>query len=165
MTRRQGRAPRGIRVVGAVPRNHGPNVTCLVAMGTTGMLAPCVFEGAVTGPLFRRWLTEWLLPGLAPGTTVVMDNLNVHRNGLIRAALEAADGHLRYLPTYSPDFNPIELAFAKLKTHLRAVQARSRESLLTAIGEGVTRITPQDIAGFYRHCGFPLTPPEPGQPS
>jgi len=164
MTRPRGRAPRGKRVVGPVPRNHGPNITCLVALAPTGMQAPCVFEGAVTSDLFVRWLQEWLVPTLAPGTTVVLDNLSVHRNADVRPAIEGAGCHLRYLPSYSPDFNPIELAFSKLKTHLRGVAARAFEPLLAAIGTGLDRITPADIRGYYDHCGFPLPNPDE-QPS
>ncbi|HEV2065819.1 MAG TPA: IS630 family transposase [Thermomicrobiales bacterium] len=163
MTRTRGRAPRGARVIGAVPRNRGPNITCLVALGATGTLAPCVFEGAVTSDLFVRWLQEWLVPTLVPGTTVVLDNLAVHRHAAVRSAIEEADCALRYLPPYSPDFNPIELAFSKLKTHLRGAAARSYETVLTAIGTGLDRITPADIRGYYAHCGFPLPEPD-GQP-
>ncbi len=164
LTRTRGRAPRGERVIGAVPRNHGPNITCLVALGATGTHAPCVFEGAVTSELFVRWLREWLVPTLAPGTTVVLDNLAVHRNADVRPAIEGAGCHLRYLPPYSPDFNPIELAFSTLKTHLRGVAARSFETVLTAIGTGLDQITTADIRGYYDHCGFPLPDPD-AQPS
>jgi len=164
MTRRRGRAPRGERVIGVVPRNHGPNITCLVALGPTGMHAPCVFEGAVTSALFVRWLREWLVPTLAPGTTVVLDNLAVHRNADVRPTIEGAGCHLCYLPPYSPDFNPIELAFSKLKTHLRGVAARSFEPLLAAIGTGLDRISTSDIRGYYDHCGFSLPNPDE-QPS
>ncbi len=164
MTRARGRAPRGERVIGAVPRNHGPNITCLVALGPTGTHAPCVFEGAVTSDLFVRWLQEWLLPTLVPGTTVVLDNLAVHRNADVRPAIEGAGCHLRYLPAYSPDFTPIELAFSKLKTHLRGTAARSFAPVLTAIGTGPDRITTADIRGYDEHCGFPLPEPDE-QPS
>jgi transposase len=164
MTRSRGRAPRGERVLGAVPRNHGPNVTCLVALGATGVHAPCVFEGAVTSALFVRWLREWLVPTLAPGTTVILDNLSVHRNADVRPVIEGAGCHLRYLPAYSPDCNPIELAFSKLKTHLRSVAPRAFDPLLAAIGAGLTRITTADIRGYYAHCGFPLHDPDE-QPS
>lgn len=164
MTRARGRAPRGMRVVGAVPRNHGPNVSCLAALTPTGVCAPLVIEGAVSGAVFVPWLRDWLLPGLTPGTSIVLDNLSVHRNAAVRAAVEAAGGRLRYLPAYSPDLNPIELAFAKLKTHLRGVAARSYEPLLDAIGEGLDRITATDSAAFSRHCGYHL-PPAAMQPS
>lgn len=160
MTRSRGRAPRGARVVGAVPRNHGANVTCLVAIGPTGVRAPCVFEGAVTSALFVPWLRDWLIPTLPRGTTVVLDNLSVHRHADVRATLEAAGCQVRYLPPYSPDFNPIELAFAKLKAYLRGVGARALAPLLAAIGDGLDRITITDIAGYYRHCGFPLPDPK-----
>lgn len=163
LTRTHGRAPRGERVVGAVPRTHGANITTLVAMGPTGMQAPCVFEGAVDSALFVRWLRRWLVPTLRWGTTVVLDNLSVHRHAEVRTVLERAGCHLVYLPAYSPDFNPIELAFSKLKTHLRSVGARAFEPLLAAIGDGLAAITTDDIAGFYGHCGFAL-PPQTEQP-
>lgn len=164
LTRTRGRAPRGERVVGSVPRNHGANITCLVAMGPTGMQAPCVFEGAVTSDLFVRWLRRWLVPTLRWGTTVVLDNLSVHRHAAVRAVLAAAGCHLVYLPAYSPDFNPIEQAFAKLKAHLRAVGARTFAPLAAAVGDGLAAITTADVAGFYGHCGFALPQPD-GQPS
>ncbi len=164
MTRTHGRAPRGERVVGRVPRNHGPNVTCLAALTATGVIAPLVIEGAVDGSVFLPWLRDWLLPSLAPGTTVVLDNLSVHRNPDVRRAVAGAGLNLRYLPPYSPDFNPIELAFSKLKTHLRGVAARSFEPLLAAIGTGLNQITPADIRGYFDHCGFPLPDPD-DQPS
>ena len=156
LTRSRGRAPRGERVVGTVPRNHGANITCLVAMSPAGMQAPCVFEGAVTSALFVRWLRRWLVPTLRWGTTVVLDNLSVHRHADVRAVLEAAGCHVCYLPAYSPDFNPIEQAFAKLKAHLRGVGARAFAPLVDAIGDGIAAITAADIAGFYRHGGFAL---------
>lgn len=164
MTRSHGRAPRGERVVGAVPRNHGPNVSCLAAMTPAGICAPLVIEGAVDRRVFLPWLTGWLLPQLAPGTTVVLDNLSVHRSPAVRAAVEAAGCRIRYLPAYSPDLNPIEQAFAKLKAYLRGVAARAYDPLLAAIGEGLGRITPTDVAGFYRDCGYPLPLPA-SQPS
>jgi transposase len=164
MTRARGRAPRGERVIGAVPRNHGPNVTCLAALTSTGIRTPLVIEGAMDGPVFLTWVREWLLPTLDRGMTVVLDNLNVHRTDEVRAAVEGAGCHLRYLPAYSPDFNPIELAFAKLKAHLRGVAARAFHPLVDAIGAGLAQITTADIAGYYRHCGFALPQASP-QPS
>ena len=160
MTRPRGRAPRGERVVGAVPRNHGPNVTCLVALSPSGPQAPCVFEGAVTSALFVRWLREWLVPTLAPGTIVVLDNLSGHRHTDVRPAIEGAGCRLLHLPPSSPDFNPIELAFAKRKAHRRGIAARSFEPLLAAIGTGLDGITTADIRGYYGHCGFPLPEPD-----
>jgi transposase len=159
MTRSHGRAPRGERVVGAVPRNHGPNVSCLAALTPAGICAPLVIEGAIDRRVFLPWLRERLLPALVPGTTIVLDNLSVHRSPAVRAAVEAAGCRLRYLPPYSPDFNPIEQAFAKLKAYLRGVAARAYDPLVDAIGDGLLRITLADAAGFYRDCGYHLPLP------
>ncbi len=164
MTRSRGRARRGERVVGRVPRNHGPNVTCLAALTPTGIRAPLVFPGALDGAIFVQWLRDRLLPTLLPGTTIVLDNLSVHRTAAARAAIEAAGCEVRFLPAYSPDFNPIELAFAKLKTHVRGAASREYEPLLTAIGEGFDRITGTDAVAWYRHCGYPISDPFPMQP-
>jgi transposase len=161
MTRSRARAPRGERAWGMVPRNHGPNVSCLAALTPTGICAPLVIEGAVDGQVFVPWLQQWLLPQLAPGTTLVLDNLSVHHNPAVRAAIEAAGCQVRYLPAYSPDFNPIELVFAKLKTYLRGVAARTLDPLISAIGAGLATITPADIAACYRHCGFALPAEQP----
>jgi transposase len=163
MTRSHGRAPRGERVVGAVPRNHGSNVSCLAALTPAGICAPLVIDGAIDRRVFLPWLREWLLPLLAPGTTLVLDNLSVHRSPAVRVAVEAAGCRLRYLPASSPDLNPIEQVLAKLKTYLRGVAARAADPLIAAIGEGLRRITPTDVAGFYRDCGYPLPNP-PSQP-
>ena len=164
MTRRRGRARRGERVVGRVPRNHGPTVICLAALTSTGIRAPLVFPGALDGAIFVQWLRDRLLPTLASGTTIVLDNLSVHRTAAARAVIAAAGCQLRFLPAYSPDFNPIELAFATLKTHLRGVASREYETLVTAIGEGFDRITAADAVAWYRHCGYHTSGPSPGQP-
>jgi transposase len=156
MARRTGRAPRGARLVGNVPRNHGPNVTCLVGTSASGVHAPCVFEGPLDGAVFAHWVKEWLVPTLRPGMIVVLDNLSVHKNPAARVAIEAAQCTVRFLPAYSPDLNPIELAFSKLKTYLRGVVVRAFGPLVEAIGAGLTAITRTDIAGYYGHCGYPL---------
>ncbi len=142
-----------------MPRNHGPNVTCLAALTPSGIRAPLVFPGALDGAIFVQWMRDRLLPTLAPGTTIVLDNLSVHRTAAARAVIAAAGCQLRFLPAYSPDFNPIELTFAKLKTHLRGVASRAYEPLLTAIGEGFDRITATDAVAWYRHCGYRITEP------
>jgi transposase len=164
MTRRRGRARRGVRVVGRVPRNHGNNVTCLAALTPTGIRAPCVFEKGLDGDLFLQWMRDWLLPGLLKGTTIILDNLSVHRNPAVREAVEDAGCRLVFLPAYSPDFNPIEQVFARLKAHLRGVAARTLETLMAAIGDGITTVTPSHIRAYYRHCGYPL-PVEDPQPT
>lgn len=156
MTRTHARAPRGQRAVARIPRNHGENVTCIAALAATGITAPLVFEGALDGAIFAQWMSTWLLPELAPGTTIVLDNLNVHKNATARSAVVAAGCQLLFLPAYSPDFNPIELAFSKLKAHLRGVQARSFDPLVDAIGGGLSTITDQDARAFFRHCGYPV---------
>ena len=110
------------------------------------------------------WVQAWLLPGLARGTTIVLDNLNVHRSPAVRQAVEAAGCFLLFLLAYSPDFNPIELVFAQLKTHLRGVAARTTVGVIEAIGRGINCITPRHIQNSYRHCGYVLPDPPP-QPS
>lgn len=162
LTRTHGRAPCGERVIGQVPRNHGPNVSCLMAISPTKVLAPLAIEGAVDSAVFVRWLTEWLLPTLPRGTTIVCDNLSVHRHQDVRPAVEAAGCHLRYLPPYSPDFNPIEHIFGLLKSDLRRAASRTLETLLTAIGATLNAITPAQLINCYRHCGYDL-PASPSQ--
>jgi len=159
MTRSRGRAPKGERIIGQVPRNHGHNITCLAAISATGIIAPCVFERSLDGPLFVQWVTDWLLPTLPKGTTIVLDNLSVHRTPDARAAVEQAGCSLLFLPAYSPDFNPIELVFAHLKTHLRGMAARTHEAVVAAIATGLDKVTTAHLHAYYRHCGYPL----PGQ--
>lgn len=162
-TRTHGRAPRSERVIGQVPRNHGPNVSCLMAISPTGVLAPLAIEGAIDGPVFVRWLTEWLLPTLPRGMTIICDNLSVHRHEDVRPAVEAAGCHLRYLPPYSPDFNPIEQVFSRLKADLRTAASRTYETLLPAIGASLDTLTLDQLANGYRHCGYAIPQP-PSQP-
>jgi len=154
MARPRGRAPRGVRVIGRVPRNHGPNVSCLAVLTPDGITAPLVIEGAIDGTVFQPWLREWLLPALRPGTTIVLDNLSVHRSPDVRKIITAADCHLRFLPAYSPDFNPIELAFSKLKTHLRGTASRTYDTLVAAIGDGMNQLSAPDATAWYEHCGY-----------
>lgn len=154
LTRLRGRAPRGQRVVGTVPRRRGPNLTCLAALTATGIRVPLVIEGAMNGDVFLPWLRTWLLPSVAPGTTIVCDNLSVHRSPAVRQAVEAARCQLRFLPAYSPDFNPIERAFAKLKTHLRGAGSRTPDTLVAAMGEGCTAISAADARAWFRHSGY-----------
>lgn len=154
MTRPRGRAPRGQRLHAAIPRNHGPNVTCIAAIIPTGICRSLAFAGALDGPLFGQWVAERLCPILRPGQLVILDNLSVHKNAAARAAIEAAGCEVRFLPAYSPDFNPIELAFSKLKAHLRGVGVRTIETLITEMGIGLNAITPADARAFFRHAGY-----------
>lgn len=156
MTTRYGRAPRGQRVVGSAPRNHGPNVTLLAAMGTDGITAAMTMTGATDGTVLALFVERILVPALRPGQTVIWDNLSVHKNQDRRQAIEAAGRQLRFLPAYSPDFSPIEQAFSKLKTALRQAQARDRPALEDAIAAALTTITASDARAWFRHCGYAL---------
>lgn len=163
LTRLRARAPRGARAVGSAPRNHGPNVTLLAALTPAGIAAPLVVAGATDAAVFETYVERALAPTLRPGQTLVLDNLSAHKGERVRELVEAAGGRLLFLPPYSPDFNPIEPAFAKLKAHLRARAARAFEPLVAAIGEGLTAITAADARGFFAHCGFPLPDHSEGQ--
>jgi transposase len=157
MTPRYGRAPRGQRVVGVVPRNHGPNVTLLAAMSAKGMTAAMTMTGATDREVWPLFVRQILLPTLRPGQIVLCDNLAVHKNQEVRQLIEAQGCQVRFLPPYSPDFSPIEQAFGKLKTALRQANARTRPALEDAIAAGLATITPHDAAAWFRHCGYRLS--------
>lgn len=157
MTRLRARAPRGQRAVGAAPRNRGPNVTLLATLTPTGVDAPCVIEGGTDRHVFTAYVDQVLVPTLRPGQTVILDNLNVHKGRHLQQRVEAAGCHLRFLPTYSPDFNPIEPAFAKVKARLRQQAARTFDDLVGAIREAIDAVSPADARGFFAACGYPLT--------
>jgi len=160
MTPRYGRAPRGQRVVGSAPRNHGPNTTVVAALTPEGIRAAMTVEGAIDRPAFDAFVQQVLVPSLVPGRIVIWDNLSVHKSATAQALIEAAGCQVWFLPSYSPDFAPIELAFSKLKTFLRRRQARTRTALDEAITDGLATITADDAHGWFAHCGYPLT----GQP-
>lgn len=153
LTPRYGRAPRGQRCVGNVPRNWGRNTTLLAAMSRRGMTAPLVVEGASDRLVFETYVERILVPALRPGDIVVWDNLSVHKSARARDLIEAAGCALLFLPPYAPDFSPIEQAFSKLKTHLRRANQRTRDGVWDAIGVGLTLITAQDARGWFTHCG------------
>ncbi len=156
MTPRTARAPRGQRAVGSAPRNHGPNVTLLAALTPDGVGPALAVPGAVDGAAFALYAERLLAPSLRPGQVVVLDNLSAHKNDDARKAVEAVGCRLLFLPAYSPDFNPIELAFAKVKPALRRAAARTREDLLAATAAAIDAVTAADARGYYAHCGFPL---------
>ena len=156
MTPRYGRAPRGRRVVGAAPRNHGPNVTLLAAMRSDGIAAAMTMTGATDGAVLDLFVGQVLVPALRPGQVVVWDNLSAHKNRRVRGRTEAAGCQVRFPPPYSPDFSPIEQAFAKLKAALRHAGARDRPALEDAIAAGLATITARDAAAWFRHCGYAL---------
>jgi transposase len=159
MTRRYARAPRGERALGRVPRNHGPNVTLFAALTVEGMGPALALQGAADGDAFGLYVRQLLVPSLRPGQVVILDQLNVHKSAAIRAAIEAVGCRLLLLPSYSPDFNPLEQVFAKLKAHLRAAAARTFDTLVTALGHALETITSADARGCFAHCGYHL----PGQ--
>lgn len=157
LTPRYGRAPRGQRVVGVVPRNHGPNVTLLAAMSAEGITAAMTMTGATDREVWPLFVRQVLLPTLRPGQIVLWDNLGVHKNQQMRQLIAAQGCEVRFLPPYSPDFSPIEQAFSKLKTALRQTGARTRPALEDAIADGLATITPHDASAWFRHCGYALT--------
>jgi transposase len=154
MTRRRGRAGRGQRVIASVPHAHWKTTTFVGALRAGGFVAPTVIDGPMNGAAFRAYVEQQLAPTLRPGDVVIMDNLAAHKAAGVREAIEAVGARLEYLPPYSPDLNPIELAFAKLKTLLRAVGERSVEALEATIGASLARFTPQECCAYFRHCGY-----------
>jgi transposase len=142
MARRYGRAQRGARVVAAVPHGHWKTTTFLAALRHDGITAPCVFDGAINGTRFLASVEQALAPTLRPGDIVVLDNLRAHKVNGVRATIEAAGAELLYLPPYSPDLNPIEQAFAKLKALLRAAARRTVDALWHAIGHALDAFSP-----------------------
>ncbi len=156
LTRLYARAPRGERAIGSVPRNHGTPTTLIGALAPDGLPAALTLPGAVDKLAFRAFVEKVLVPTLRPGQVVVVDNLSVHHDPVIEALIDAHDCLVVFLPAYSPDLNPIEQAFAKIKAYLRAVGARSQEALDQAIAEAIALVTTEDIRGFFRHAGYPL---------
>lgn len=159
LTRLRARAPRGERASGTVPHARGQNVTLLASVGPAGMGAAMVVEGALARESFDAYIAQLLLPTLVPGQIVVCDRLPVHKSARARALIEGAGCELRLLPSYSPDFNPIELAFAKIKQSLRGAAERTFADIVAATGPALDAVTAADAQGFFAHCGYPL----PGQ--
>ena len=145
---------RGERAFASVPRNWGANVTLLASMSAEGM-GPCLaVEGSTTGEVFKTYLKRALAPSLRPGQVVVMDNLSSHKGSWVRELIEGRGCELMYLPPYSPDLNPIEEAFAKLKALLRRAGARTHEALIEAMGRALGAVTASDARGFFEHGGY-----------
>ena len=144
----------GKRAYCSVPRNRGKNTTLLASMDAKGMGPTLAVEGAIDREVFEAYLEEVLAPSLRSGQIVVMDNLTAHKGDRVRELIEERGCELLYLPSYSPDLNPIEEAFSKIKGILRKAEARSREALIEAAGRALEAITPQDAEGFFRHCGY-----------
>jgi transposase len=157
MARKYGRSPRGERLVGTVPHGHWKTTTFVAALGAGGMAAPMVVDGAMTGALFVAYLEQVLVPSLEPGDVVVMDNLAAHKRPKAREAIEGAGCTLMLLPPYSPDYNPIELAFAKLKALLREAGERTVDGLWGFLGRALDAFAPQECLNYMRHCGYAAT--------
>ena len=156
MTRRYGRAPRGERIREATPAGHWNTLTLLGAMTQQGMLASMTVESPTDGDVFLAYLDEVLCRQLQAGQVVVMDNLSVHKVAGVRERIEAVGATLLYLPPYSPDFNPIEQAWSKIKQKLRAAQARTVEALEAAVAQALATVTSQDATAWFHHCGHAI---------
>jgi transposase len=154
MGRLRGRALRGQRVIGKVPHGHWKTTTFVGALRVTGMTAPMVVDGAMNGPVFLAYVEQQLVPTLRQGDVVIMDNLPAHKVAGVRTAIESAGAELIYLPPYSPDFNPIELAFAKLKQLLRSAAERTIENLEQRIGKLLSRFQHTECSRYFSHCGY-----------
>jgi len=156
MTRTHARAPKGQRAYGSVPRNRGGNLTLLAALSKERIQAEWLIEGSVDGDVFVTWLEHVLLPTLTPGQMVVMDNLRAHYRKEVRTLIEARGCSLLYLPPYSPDFSPIELAFSKIKGRLKSLAARTKQALADAVAEACRTVSSADVASWFKHCGYNL---------
>ena len=157
MARRYGRSARGLRLDGPVPHGHWKSTTFVGGLTTRGFLAPYVTDGAMNGAVFRAWVEQMLAPELQPGDIVIMDNLAAHKVAGIRQTIEARGAELRYLPPYSPDLNPIELAFAKLKKLLRDGAERTTDKLWDLCGRILDEFTEEECRAYFKHCGYRYT--------
>jgi len=154
MTRPRGRSACGQRLVAHVPHGHWKTTTFLAALRVSGLTAPLVVDGAINGEIFRRYVEQHLVPTLQQGDIVILDNLNAHKVAGVREAIEKAQAHLLYLPPYSPDFNPIEQVFAKLKWLLRSAAERTVEALWSRCGEVLDHFQGTEFRNYFRHCGY-----------
>jgi transposase len=154
MARLRGRAPRGERLVGKIPQGHWKTTTFVAALRPTALTAPGVIDGPMNGSAFLAYVEQVLVPSLKPGDTVVMDNLSAHKVPGVHQAIEAAGANLLYLPPYSPDFNPIEQLFAKLKALLRKAGERSVAGLWNCIAHLLDAFTPAECANYFRNAGY-----------
>lgn len=154
MARLYGRAKRGQRCRAAVPHGHWLTTTFTAALRSTALTAPMTLDGPMNADAFLAYVEHVLAPTLRPGDIVVMDNLPAHKGAAIRTAIEASRASLLLLPPYSPDFNPIENAYSKIKSHLREGAARTVDELCKLVGRSVKAIAPRDCAGYFRHAGY-----------
>jgi transposase len=158
LLRRYGRSPRGSRLLDHTPCSHWETHTVIAALRLEGLGAPAVFDGPIDSPTFLAYVEQVLVPTLRPGDVVVLDNLAVHKQPEVRTAIAQVGARVQFLPPYSPDFNPIELAFAKLKAFLRAARPRTFEQVCRLIALALDLFTPDECAAYARHCGYRATP-------
>jgi transposase len=156
MTRLRGRAPRGQRLIDKTPHGHWQTTTLIAALGISGMRCSTVVDGTVNGDAFEAFVEQVLVPELQPGDVVVMDNLSSHKRARTRERIESVGARLAFLPPYSPDLNPIELIFAKVKQLLRSLACRTRDALWNAMQSVLDQVSPADAANCYKHCGYTL---------
>src|SRR5690606_30139649 len=156
MTRLYGRAPRGNRVHDRVPNGRWETTTMIAAVGRNGVQAPWVLEGPMDGTAFAIWAKDVLAPTLVPDDIIVMDNLSVHKNTDAHKAIEDTGAELWFLPAYSPDLNPIEKMWSKVKAYLRKAKARETEALYQAIGSAMEKVNRQDVENWFESCGYSL---------
>jgi transposase len=159
LLRRYGRSPRGERLHDHTPCSHWQAHTIIAALRLEGVSAPAVFDGPIDSPSFQAYVEQVLVPTLRPGDVVVLDNLAVHKQPAVRAAIEGVGAQLRFLPPYSPDFNPIELAFAKLKAFLRAARPRTFDHVNALVAAALDLFTPPECRNYVRHCGYRVATP------
>lgn len=156
MTRLRGRAPRGQRLIDKTPHGHWRTTPLIAALGIEGMRCSTVVDGAVNGDVFEAFVRHVLIPALQPRDIVVMDNLSSHKRESIRTMIENHQAELRYLPPYSPDLNPIEMVFGKIKQLLRGLAARTREALWKPMQSILDAVTPSDAPNCFRHAGYAI---------
>jgi transposase len=154
MTRTRGRCQIGQRLITSLPQGHWKILTTIGALSLRGMIAAVTVDAPTDAEIFRLFVTQSLVPALSPGNIVVMDNLQPHKASGLREVIESCGAKLLYLPPYSPDFNPIEPAWSKIKTHLRSAAARTVDLLGQAVQEALSLITHDDARGFFSHCGY-----------
>lgn len=155
MARRNGRSPRGLRLVAAVPHGHWKTSTLVAGLRVEGIVAPLVIDHPMNGITFCAYVEQHLAPTLKPGDIVICDNLQCHKSPAVRATIEARGAELRFLPPYSPDLNPIEQVFAKLKALIRAAAPRDVETLWNEIGASLQRFAPNECANYLANSGYP----------
>jgi transposase len=156
MTRLRGRAPVGERLVEKVPYGHWKTTTLIAALGVTGVRCSTVVDGAVNGDVFEAFVAQVLAPQLRAGDVVVMDNLSSHKRARTRELVEATGASVLFLPPYSPDLNPIEMVFAKVKHLLRSLACRTRDDLWRVMQSVLDQVTASDASNCFRHCGYTL---------